>query len=255
MNHPRGGTTTEKKPPAVQEGVAARTTPVISIHNARFGHAPRSVIRRVDANVLSGESVLVVGPNGAGKSTLLSTLAGLLPPLDGQVQVLGLDPLKERRRLHRNVGHLGHKDGFYPELTGRENLLLFARLHGLGPEVVDKRLQEAGLEEAADRFIREYSHGMGRRLGLARALLASPRLLILDEPDSGLDRQALQRLQTQLTTDPDLTVVMATHNPLRHLENAHRAWIIGSGRLIELSATRKGIDQQLFEKALQEVTT
>lgn len=195
----------------------------------------------------------MVGPNGAGKSTLLGTLAGLLPPTQGTLKVLGLDPFKDRRELHQKTGYLGHRVGFYPELTGRENLVLHARLRRLAPTEVEDQLEKADLLEAADRIVAEYSHGMQRRLGLAKAMLGAPRLLILDEPDAGLDRRAHQRLRTRLIATPT-TVVMSTHSPQAHLEWATQAWVIGNGHLKVLSGNAAGITKTDLDAMLEEVT-
>ena len=235
--------------------MASKPPPVVSLQSARIGHPPHTVLDEVDAEVHTGENVLMVGPNGAGKSTLLATLAGLLPLLSGQVRVLGIDPMAERRRLHATTGHLGHKSGFYPELTGRENLNLHAGLRGLGRGEVDEQLAQAGLTQAADRLFSHYSHGMGRRLGLAKALLGRPRLLLLDEPDSGLDRAAHARLRENLSRDEKRTVLMVTHTPRAHLDWAHRAWVLGQRRLVEVRAqdATEGIPRAMLEQAIEEV--
>lgn len=195
--------------------------------------------------------MLIVGGNGAGKSTLLATLAGLLAPLAGQVRVLGMDPLRQRRALHEMTGHLGHKTGFYPELTGRENLTLHARLRGFGPDEVEHQLADSGLQAHAGRPLSEYSHGMRRRLGLAKALLGSPRLLILDEPDAGLDRQTHARLHRRLGEGTGRSVLMATHDPHAHLEWANRAWVVGAGRLVEIPGGERGVPREPLDAALE----
>lgn len=216
-----------------------------------MGHAGRTVIHNATAHAAEGDRVLIVGGNGAGKSTLLATLAGLLPAQNGNVRVLGLDPLAERRRLHEQTGHLGHAPGFYPELTGTENLTLHARVRGLGDAEVDRQLSDAGLLPYGGRPLSEYSHGMQRRLGLAKALLGEPRLLLLDEPDSGLDQQAHARLQTQLGAGTGRTVLMATHNPHAHLGWATKAWVLTSGRLTEIPADDNGVAQSALDAVME----
>lgn len=230
--------------------MAAEAPAIVHMRDARFGHSPRIVLDRVDQVVRQGEKVLIVGPNGSGKSTLLATLAGLLPVLRGDVRVHGLDPLLERRDVHEKTGHLGHRNGFSPELTGRENLHLHARLRGLDRDEVERQLEAGDLLAFADRPVSEYSHGMGRRLGLAKALLGGPALLLLDEPDAGLDPAAHARLTDQIAS-PGRTVVMSTHDPYTHLDWATKAWVLRGGRLVPVEGT-DGITSDGLERALKE---
>lgn len=207
---------------------------VVELRLADVGYAGREVLAAVDAVAGPGAHVLLVGDNGSGKTTLLATLAGLLPKRGGHLRVLGSDPLDERRALHQHIGHLGHRDPFYAELTGRENLLFHARLRGLGMTEVDQGLERVGLEQAAGRPVGEYSHGMRRRLGLAKALLGDPRLLLLDEPESGLDARGRNGFRALLDRHPGRTVLLSTHHWLDWLEWADRAWVLESGRLDEV---------------------
>lgn len=229
--------------------MAAQAPPVVRLEDARFGHSPRVVLDRVDQEVRPGEKILIVGPNGSGKSTLLATLAGLIPLLRGDLRVLGLDPLPERRKVHERTGHLGHRNGFSPELTGRENLLFHARLRGLGPDEAQRQLAAGDLLDAADRPVSEYSHGTGRRLGLAKALLGDPVLLLLDEPDAGLDPGAHARLRERIAS-PQRTVLMATHDPYTHLDWATSAWVLREGRLLTVAADGPGIPRAELERAV-----
>ncbi|MBW3582432.1 MAG: ABC transporter ATP-binding protein [Euryarchaeota archaeon] len=184
----------------------------VTLTKADLGHGTRRVLQGVDLSVARGERILLLGPNGSGKSTLLQTLAGLLPVHGGTVRVLGFDPLRDRLRLHERVGHLGHQDPLYPELTGRENLTLHARLRGIGPDAVERLLGEVGLSADADRRTAQWSRGMKRRLGLAKALLGTPELLLLDEPESGLDSDG-QAWLAEMLSRPGRTAVVASHRP------------------------------------------
>ena len=137
----------------------------------------------------AGEAVVVGGANGSGKSTLLRTLAGLIVPSAGSVVVAGTD-LRRRAAPAGSVALIGHDTALQPDLTVRENLELVARLLGCPHAEVDAVLAEVGLAAAADRTAASCSAGMIRRAEFARALLARPALLLLDEPDVALDRDA-----------------------------------------------------------------
>jgi ABC-type multidrug transport system ATPase subunit len=146
-------------------------------------------LREVSLTLPAGASVVLLGENGAGKSTILKLVAGLANPSYGFVRVFGETPQSQRGR----IGTMGHQTMLYDELTGLENLMYFAGLHGLGSgraeleSIAAKALQEVGLEPGMARRVREYSQGMRQRASLARALLSQPELLLLDEPFSNLD--------------------------------------------------------------------
>ncbi len=237
------------------EGPAAGASlpPAFLLRALSLGHGSKRVIEPTTVTVPAGARVLVVGANGSGKSTLLATMAGLLPALDGKMEVLGLDPLEERRRLHAQTGHLGHTDPFYPELSGRENLGFYAKLHGLPENAVEHGLQRVGLQSEADRSVAQFSHGMRRRLGLAKALLGTPRLLLLDEPDAGLDREARARLATHLQADDKTTVVLSSHHAHDHLPWASVVWVLGGGRLVTLDGQKERVSAKRLDAALREV--
>jgi ABC-type multidrug transport system ATPase subunit len=146
-------------------------------------------LRNVSLTLHAGASVVLLGENGAGKSTILKLVAGLASVSYGEIKVFGDSPESQRGR----IGTMGHATMLYDELTGLENLMYFAGLHGLGAgkseleAVAAKALQEVNLEPGLMRRVGEYSQGMRQRASLARALLAQPELLLLDEPFSNLD--------------------------------------------------------------------
>jgi heme exporter protein A len=197
----------------------------------RFGAV--AVLRRLDFEVSRGECVAIFGPNGAGKSTLLRTLAGLVRADAGTVEVLGRE-LPGDAALRRRVGYLGHDAFLYRDLDARENLEYYARLFGVRDSGrVAALLAEVGLERVASRRVATYSRGMQQRLGLARALLHEPELLLLDEPLTGLDPEGasvLARMLAQLRA-AGVTVLMATHDAARALESATRTVILDRGRV------------------------
>jgi len=173
----------------------------------RYGN--RTVLGPLDLVLEAGESLAVLGENGSGKTTLLRLLATAARPAAGELRILGLDAAVERTELRRRIGYLGDSPGHYPALTARENLEFFAVLHGVDRSRARATLELVGLSAVADRRAAELSRGMAQRLGLARAVLHAPELLILDEPDAGLDeegRGVLARLAE------GRSLVLATHD-------------------------------------------
>jgi ABC-2 type transport system ATP-binding protein len=161
-----------------------------------WGRAAHAALRGVDLRVEPGESHALLGPNGSGKTTTLRILLGLLEPTKGTAAIFGLPPSRPEAR--RGVGFLPEQSALPAYLTGTETIDLFARLHGMARG--DRRARAAELLDrvdlggAADRRVREYSLGMRRRLGLAAALVARPRLVVLDEPTAGMDPIARERV-------------------------------------------------------------
>ena len=172
----------------------------------------------MDLELQAGGIVALLGPNGAGKTTLIRLLAGLLQPTTGAVLVDGHRLEQRSRRALRRVGLVSGAAGFYPQLSGRENLTFFARLQGLGAAAVRSRvarwLGRLGLEHAADLRVGHYSQGMTQRLSIARALLHEPELLLLDEPVSSVDPTMADTLRSLLRTQADergVVVLISTH--------------------------------------------
>jgi len=197
----------------------------------RFGAAP--VLRGVDLVVERGECVAMFGPNGAGKSTLLRTLAGLLRADSGSVHLFG-HALPADGALRARLGYLGHDAFLYRDLDARENLAYYGRLYGVKDSSrAEKLLADVGLAHVGQRRVAGFSRGMLQRLGLARALLHEPELLLLDEPLTGLDPEGAAVLTNILRglSGRGVTVMMATHDIERALESATRAIIVGRGRI------------------------
>lgn len=149
----------------------------------------------VSATVPMGKVVGLLGHNGAGKSTLIKLILGLIEPTSGHVEVLGESPWGSHAvSLRRRIGYLPESVSFYGNLTGNEVITYLARLKRASRQQASKLLERVGLEYARDRRVSTYSKGMRQRLGLAQALLASPELVVLDEPTGGLDPQATREL-------------------------------------------------------------
>ncbi|WP_280471442.1 ABC transporter ATP-binding protein [Nocardia cyriacigeorgica] len=196
----------------------------------RYGTHP--AVDRVDMRVQPGEIYGFLGPNGAGKTTSLRMLAGLIAPSSGSATVLGHAPGDPA--VVRRIGVLIEGPGFYPYLSGRDNLLVMARYRGLGPAEVTEALQRVGLAgRAGDRY-RTYSLGMKQRLGVGAALLGRPDLLILDEPTNGLDPAGMAEMRsliTDLAADGH-TVLLSSHLLSEVQEICDRVGVISGGTLL-----------------------
>jgi heme exporter protein A len=164
----------------------------------------------------AGEIVGLLGPNGAGKSTLLAILATLLAPSTGRVAYGGHTAHAAGAALRSRLGLLGHDLFLYPELSARENLLFFARLYGLPDAVsrVEARLSRANLADRAGDQVLGFSRGMRQRLALERALVHGPRLVLLDEPFTGLDQASAGALVERLRglQAEGCLIILATHD-------------------------------------------
>lgn len=162
---------------------------LLELREVSVWYGRQVVLRAVNLNIQPGESVALLGPNGAGKTTILRVLATLLRPNRGQYLAFGADAWTQRAAVCARVGVLAHQPYVYPELSCRENLLFFGRMFRL--DDVEARatamLRRVGLEERSDRPAASLSRGLLQRLNLARALLHRPTVLLLDEPETGLD--------------------------------------------------------------------
>jgi heme exporter protein A len=188
----------------------------------RFGAA--RALRGVSLAVSGGECHLVVGPNGAGKSTLLRLLAGLARPTAGTVLLAGV-PLGRDPGARRSIGLLSHQSHLYDDLSAAENLIFTGRLYGLAePERAARaRLAAVGLAERADEPVGRLSRGMVQRAAIARALLHAPRLLLLDEPFTGLDPHAVEQVAALLLGERTggCALVLVSHD-------VHESWDLAS---------------------------
>ncbi|UCF81099.1 MAG: ABC transporter ATP-binding protein [Acidobacteriota bacterium] len=191
----------------------------------------------VSFEVREGETAAVVGRNSAGKTTLLKILAGLVLPASGSARVGGFDVLKEPVEAKRRIGFMGSQErSFYWRLTARQNLQFFAALYDLRGGAAAARVEEVSgmldVGEHLDRPFRSLSSGVQQRMGLARALLHRPRLLLLDEPTRSLDADSAARfleLLERISREESLTVFFATHTA-RDLRLARRIHVLDRGR-------------------------
>lgn len=201
-------------------------------------------LREVSLGLPAGSSVVLLGENGAGKSTVLKLVSGLTMPSYGRVTVFGEAPQDQRGV----IGSMGHASMLYDELTGMENLVYFAHLHGLGKtsseleHVAASALQEVGLEPKLARRVSQYSQGMRQRASLARVLMAQPRLLLLDEPFSNLDVSSARGMVDRLLAyiaEPGAdgvarTLLMTTHQAELAKPLAKTTITLGAGQILSV---------------------
>jgi heme exporter protein A len=226
LGEPRANSQPSKRGPARNPiGIAFESV------EKRFGSL--IALRNVSLEIRGGEFVALLGANGAGKTTLLRVAAQLMKPTTGNVTLTGTGSKSEDAR--RFVGFVGHSTFLYDEMSAEENLNLFAQLYGIDDarSRVASALTACGLSSRAGSLVRTFSRGMRQRLAIARALLHEPRLLLLDEPAAGLDRQGLawfgsvlERLRSE-----GCTILMSTHARNESLDLATRAVSLAGGRI------------------------
>jgi ABC-2 type transport system ATP-binding protein len=207
----------------------------IVVENFTKSYGSHRVVDQLQFTVQRGEIFALLGPNGAGKTTTIETLEGYRTPDQGSVRVLGLDPMREPKKLKPQIGVMLQQDGLYPGLTAREVLQLFAG-YFRQPQDIDSLLARVGLNATGRTRCRRLSGGQKRRLALAVALVGNPALVFLDEPTSGMDPQA--RLATweiirELKRN-GATVLLTTHLMDEAERLADRIAIIDHGRLVAL---------------------
>lgn len=195
----------------------------------------RRALGRISFTARSGDIVGLLGPNGAGKSTLIGVLATLVEPTAGEVTYGDRSAQAWGPLLRQGIGLLAHELHLYTELSARQNLAFFAQLYGLTPaDVVDAALERAGLADRADDDVSSFSRGMRQRLALERALLHRPRLVLFDEPFTGLDDRSVRVVSDRLRAlaAEGTIVVLATHDLDLADGLVTRVAIITEGRLV-----------------------
>ncbi len=223
---------------------------MIEIRGLIKAFGSRAVLKGVDLDVAQGEFLTLVGPNGAGKTTLMSVVSMLGKPTGGRVCVAGFDLADGASEARRQIGLVSHKTLLYDDLSAEENLRFYARMYDV-PDAgarIEAMLRQVGLWGRQHDPVRTYSRGMQQRLAIARALLHDPPVLLLDEPDTGLDQHAVAMLGDLLRQAGALrqrTVLMTTHNLERGLELGDRVAILAGGR-IAFQAAKSELDAARF---------
>ena len=221
-------------------------------------------VDNVSFKVKEGEIFGVLGPNGSGKSTLIRLIATLLLPDRGDIQVFGYDVVNEPMEVQRLINRVSVEASFFKKLSPMENLLYGARLYGMSGRETRRRVVEIlirlGLKERAIyKPMEEMSRGMQQKVAIARALLSRPRLLLMDEPTTGLDPRSKREVQAvirELNQDSGTTILLTTHDMLEADHLCDRIAIIDSGKIVALDTPqglKKIISQNGHETTLEDV--
>jgi len=208
----------------------------------------RRAVNEVSLVLREAECLALFGPNGAGKTTLVRLLAGLLKPTSGVARVNGV-PLRGDALARAHVGLISHQSMLYSALTVRENIELAARLHGMAAprQAAEAALREMRVLERADTPVRALSRGLQQRVSIARALVHRPRVLLLDEPYTGLDAHGAAALTATLERlrGDGATLVLVTHNIAEGLAVATHAAVMHGGRVLRLER-REDVDSSSY---------
>lgn len=227
---------------------------LIEIADVKLSLRGNPILNGVRLSMREGEIYGLLGPNGAGKSTTLAVLTGLRQADSGTIRVLGLDPARQRRELHHQMGVLAEDSGFYGWMSAPDYLRWMGRLYGreIPAEEAARRLAQVGLDGVARKAVGGFSRGMKQRLGLARALLTDPRLLILDEPTNGLDprgRREIHDVLLALSRDHNVGILLCTHllddvdRLCSRIGIIHQGETLLEGNLAELLAEKTGANR------------
>lgn len=214
----------------------------------RFGYA--YAVRNVSLQVRRGEFVALFGSNGAGKTTFLKVAAGLMRPTKGTLSIEGFDVAKNAEETRRRVGFLSHNTFVYRDLSPLENLKFFCRLYGVSDseERLLDLLKRVDLAQRAKDPVRAFSRGLQQRVGIARALLHNPALILLDEPYTGLDAKAAQTLNDILdeAARSGKTIILTTHDINQGLRAATRAVILDRGKVVHDGSSKDGAAREAY---------
>ncbi len=214
---------------------------VIEVRNLTKSYGFKPVLRNINLTLLRGQRLALIGPNGAGKTTLLRILAGLNKPGAGTVSVAGFDCVEQPQQLRQSIGFVAHQPYLYEDLTALENLLFFARMYAVEhphERAVDL-LQRMGLLRKMHDRVGSLSRGQLQRVAWARALVHSPHILLLDEPDTGLDQDG-DNLIISLFAEHIAnggSILFTTHHLERALSLSDSIDIIAAGRIVSQQDT------------------
>ncbi len=229
---------------------------VIKIKNLRKSYGKNEVLKGVDFKVRRGKMLALLGPNGAGKTTTVRILSTLLPFDSGEVKVNGFDVKTESDKVRQVIGLTGQSASVDELLTGRENLNMMGRLYHLTPKSAKERaeelLKEFSLTNAADRTVKTYSGGMRRRLDLAVSLIATPPIIFLDEPTTGLDprsRIAMWKIIKRLLKDG--TTILLTTQYLEEADQLADQVIVIDNGVVIAEGTPSELKRKVGEDRLQ----
>jgi ABC-2 type transport system ATP-binding protein len=228
--------------------------PIIAVENLKKRYDKDDVVRGLSFTIFRGECYGLLGPNGAGKTTTIGMLTGLIEPSEGTIRIDGMDLRRHRREAQVRMGFVPQDFAFYPALSGKDNLVFFARLYGLRGRRLQNRLEEVlntvRLTRQANQAVAVYSNGMKRRLNIAIGLIHSPKILILDEPTVGIDAQSRSAILEGLESlnREGVTILYTTHYMEEAQRLCQRVAIMDHGIFIALDSPAeliRGIGKQI----------
>ena len=212
---------------------------IISTQGLTRAYGSKVAVNHLDLSIRRGEVFGLLGPNGAGKTTTILMLLGLTEPTLGTARINGMDCTRNSIEVKRITGYLPDNVGFYPDMTGRENLRFTGRLNGLDEKTIKEKTEEllerVGMTYAADQKTGTYSKGMRQRLGIADVLMKDPQVIILDEPTLGLDPEGMRdflKLIKELSVEDGRTVLVSSHQLYQIQQICDRVGIFVAGSLI-----------------------
>ena len=199
-----------------------------------------SALKEVNFQICRGESIAIFGPNGAGKTTLIKILATIMSPSSGTILIDGLNIKESAEEARRKIGVVSHNTFLYGNLSAFENLDYYRRLYDVPVGRIKEVASMVGMQSRLHSHISTLSRGMQQRFSIARALLHNPSIIMLDEPETGLDQQALSFLWAELkgSGHEKRTIVIASHNLERGLEVADRVIILSRGKIVYQNSAR-----------------
>lgn len=212
---------------------------IIRTDDLTRAYGNKVAVNHLNLSIRRGEIFGLLGPNGAGKTTTILMLLGLTEPTMGNAKINGMDCTRNSMQVKRITGYLPDNMGFYPDMTGRDNLKFTGRLNGLSEkeinEKIDVLLERVGMTYAADQKTGTYSKGMRQRLGIADVLMKDPEVIIMDEPTLGLDPEGMReflRLIKELSVEDGRTILISSHQLYQIQQICDRVGIFVSGSLI-----------------------
>lgn len=231
---------------------------MIEVRNVYKSYGLTRALRSVSFTVPGGQFTVLVGPNGSGKTTLLKVLAGLTRAEHGSASIDGMGIRDDPTKVRQRTGVVLHQHMLYAELTARGNLNFYARMYGLPDpgERISQVVAQMGMTAHIDQRVGAMSHGMAKRISIARALLHDPDVLLLDEPETGLDEEGVEMLRNAVLSKDGRgsrkTVLMSTHNITQWLELSNRAIVMAAGRVVH-DGESSLINAASLRKAYQEL--
>lgn len=232
-------------------------SPIIHAKNLSKRYNGLPVVNQIHFSVQPGEFFGILGPNGAGKTTTLRMIIGLIPVDAGELTLFGLPMSPEQKQVSHRIGVVSQENNLDTDLTVAENIQIYGHYFGLPKQTIQERLQQlltfAQLTEQQDRLVNTLSGGMMRRLVIARALVASPDLLVLDEPTTGLDPQARHLIWQRLRQlkEEGLTLLLTTHYMEEAAQLCDRLMVMNNGTILDMGSPQQLIQRHVEAEVLE----